>query len=59
MTPNEQRRARAINAIIDALRGDGIKLGIDLTPIAERVYRQAGREVMEAWQSDMREADRW
>jgi hypothetical protein len=36
-------RDRAVYAIIDALQGSkGIALGIDLTPIAERIYDRLG-----------------
>lgn len=53
-------RARAINAIMDSLQGSAVPLplGIDLRPIAERIYSRAGRDVMEAVQAEMREADR-
>jgi hypothetical protein len=63
LSPHERRIARAIDSIITALQNDGrdneILAGTNLRPIAERIYRRAGRAVMEAWQSEMGEADRW
>lgn len=60
-SPHERRVARAIDSIIAALQDGGrtILPGTNLRPIAERIYQQAGRDVMEAWQSEMGEANRW
>ena len=60
-SPHEQRAKRAIDSIIAALQNEqaDILAGTNLRPIAERIYARAGRDVMEAVQSEMREADRW
>lgn len=55
----EQRIVRAINSISAALQNNGrseLPPGTNLRPIAERIYLEAGRDVMEAVAADIREA---